>query len=690
MLSASETRLFRSKLLHLLDNWMLANRGIVFLLIFVGIACVSFLTVVIYTSPIRILGGFRRERSSGMQRSYFASLTASMNKSQDPCKDFYNYVCGNFEKTHEGVLSTLALAEKYVIREARKALQTAPFPPKQVTAEEKIEAGLKLCYNVNSHRKEEMHVVTEFLQEAGLNIPITKKDPSLPNPLYVFMWLSLKAGIPLLVNFQPFVDLRNRNNVIYTIAEARTIPDEFNYELNLFKAAKRMGNRRFAEEVDFVSSTVRHYLGLRGTPKPTYAPFSSIEAVTPNISLGTWLTAINRNLRIHIGGRTEVYFCDTIGAKVVNKVMSSPYDIVAVLNWIGFIIHYYLASASSRTLQDMFERTPNKCMRYMTRLAPYAVAARISRRAVSKDSEEIIRHLYRQMLKVVPNFFKWLDPTSRAAAIERFQHIRVIFGVPDQLRSPLALDRYYDFLPKFEAPFVRSMINAFRAKALKASRMRDVVNGPPRMLAADWEHAEPKANFEYWKTMMTVHMPSIMFNIPVAEPSSLAAMYGALGTITGHELSHAHGTEVVRRTYTGSSEGWWTPDGENAYNERLKCIIRKYNVRGMVGRKNYTMDTLDENLSDIGGLQLVLAAAKADGCHALDGESPVPGLTNKQLFFVSSCNKFCVRKEVIAYNVWKYTHARYDHRCNIMPQSTRDFYEAFNCPVDERALCEFY
>merc|ERR1740123_945445 len=132
----------------------------------------------------------------------------------------------------------------------------------------------------------------------------------------------------------------------------------------------------------------------------------------------------------------------------------------------------------------------------------------------------------------------------------------------------------------------------------------------------------------------------------------LAYLYGSVGMVVAHELTHAFDDNGRKRDAMGESNNWRTADAERAFLSRARCFERQYSdprykVQG-AGGKMFSVsgtDTLGENIADNGGLTLAFLAlhkrkasvdSGADSCAA-------PWLTEEQLFFYGFGQLWCTK-----------------------------------------------
>ncbi|KAM7311284.1 neprilysin-3-like [Ixodes scapularis] len=369
------------------------------------------------------------------------------------------------------------------------------------------------------------------------------------------------------------------------------------------------------------------------------------------------------------------------------------------MNWITMVIHYYLMWASSYRLQRMSVWSNSKCTEYLWAVAPFALQALYAQEHVSINQVEVAKHMFRQMSYAFRHKLKWMTNSSRKEALERFHSLVPIIGVPDDFYSPLRMDKHYSYLPKFKAPFVVSILLALEAKAnfelfnfmvtrfgkwADASRWKS----PFVLEAAETRGLYISANAFYLSYYMAIFIPSPIMAMPFMDEDMAVISYAGLGHSIAHEAMHAYDMGHIDERINGM-KGAWGYQVNGGFSQRVDCITRLYDGLVVEARKNYTRSTLYENMADIAGMELTLAAMQNDSCYRPDVRPRLVGnTTQQQLFFIAYCHQYCSSDASLkAYKISG--HPRNDHRCNIVVSVTPEFREAFRCPVPQTEQCHY-
>lgn len=213
-----------------------------------------------------------------------------------------------------------------------------------------------------------------------------------------------------------------------------------------------------------------------------------------------------------------------------------------------------------------------------------------------------------------------------------------------------------------------------------------------------WDMTVPTVNAYYNPPGNEIVFPAGIMQFPVFDvevPQYLS--YGAFGSVSGHELSHAFDSTGRHYDQNGNYTDWWTKSTVEGFKKRAECFVDQYSnftVEGADGKPLHVNGrlTLGENIADAGG---VAAAFKAWKKRAAETPNQhLPGLeffTQEQLFFVSYSNWWCgkSRKEAAINRIYLDPHAPKWARVLGTMANSRDFKESFQCKEKE-PVCELW
>jgi endothelin-converting enzyme len=213
-----------------------------------------------------------------------------------------------------------------------------------------------------------------------------------------------------------------------------------------------------------------------------------------------------------------------------------------------------------------------------------------------------------------------------------------------------------------------------------------------------WDMTVPTVNAYYNPPGNEIVFPAGIMQFPVfdvAVPQYLS--YGAFGSVSGHELSHAFDSTGRHYDQNGNFTDWWTEKTVEAFEKKAECFVQQYANFTVPGPDDKPLHvngrlTLGENIADAGGLS---AAFKAWQKRAAEKPNAnLPGLdffSQEQLFFVNYANWWCgkTRKETAIQRIYLDPHAPKFARILGTMANSREFRESFQCKEKE-PVCELW
>jgi len=156
--------------------------------------------------------------------------------------------------------------------------------------------------------------------------------------------------------------------------------------------------------------------------------------------------------------------------------------------------------------------------------------------------------------------------------------------------------------------------------------------------------------------------------------------------VVGHELTHGFDDQGAQYDAIGNLVDWWQPDTERQFKQRTQCVIDQYSGYEVSGATRLSgANTVGENIADIGGVKLSLAAYRA--LRAAAPEAIVAdGFTEDQQFFLGFGQAWCAKmrpdfeKLLAATDV----HAPAKWRVNGALSATPEFARAFRCKAGSK------
>ena len=232
----------------------------------------------------------------------------------------------------------------------------------------------------------------------------------------------------------------------------------------------------------------------------------------------------------------------------------------------------------------------------------------------------------------------WMSDTTKKLAEEKLASIQNRIGNPEKWRdySSLKVDPN-DLIGNLE----RSRIFEHLYKLSEAGRPAD-----DRV----WDITPPTVDAVYRRSTNSLYIPAGIIQPPffdlAVDPS---VNFGSIGVVVGHELTHGFDQLGSKFDSKGNLREWQTAEDHRGFAEKTDCEVAEYSNFGAMPDPDNLPQlkvngrlTLAENTADNGGLriafQALTEALAAEGKNAHDSKD---GYTVNQRFFLSFAQVWC-------------------------------------------------
>ena len=292
--------------------------------------------------------------------------------------------------------------------------------------------------------------------------------------------------------------------------------------------------------------------------------------------------------------------------------------------------------------------------------------------AAKEDTLKMVRELESSMETDIKGL-SWMTDATRQQAIVKLHAVANKIGYPDKWRDYSALS------------IVRgdALGNSQRANRFEFQRQMNRIG--KALDKGEWEMTPPTVNAYYNPLQNNINFPAGILQPPFytagADP---AVNYGAAGSVIGHELTHGFDDEGRQFDAQGNLKDWWTPDDAKAFDDRAQCIVDQYSGFTAVDDVHVNGKlTLGENAADNGGTRIALMAyltsLDAGGGKTLDGFTP------EQRFFISYGQSWCTNSRPERERMLAQTnpHSPPHYRVNGVVSNIPEFAKAFSCKAGQ-------
>jgi endothelin-converting enzyme/putative endopeptidase len=235
--------------------------------------------------------------------------------------------------------------------------------------------------------------------------------------------------------------------------------------------------------------------------------------------------------------------------------------------------------------------------------------------------------------------------------------------------------------------------NSRRARVFEVKRELARIDRPTDRTL--WGMTPPTVNAYYSAANNEIVFPAGILQPPFFDRAiDDPVNFGAIGVVIGHEYTHGFDDQGSKFDAGGNLANWWTEADRRAFDERTACFAKQYEGYVVVKdeangdvRLNGRL-TLGENTADNGGLRVAYAALQ----KALAGRprAKVDGFTPEQRFFLGFANVWCqnVTEAAARQLAQTDTHSAGAFRVIGSVSNMPEFAEAFSCRAGQPMVRE--
>ena len=267
----------------------------------------------------------------------------------------------------------------------------------------------------------------------------------------------------------------------------------------------------------------------------------------------------------------------------------------------------------------------------------------------------------------------WMGEETKRRALEKLHGIVNKIGYPDKWRDYSSIkvgrDDYFG--------------NVEHAAVFESRRELAKIGKP--VDRSEWFITPPTVDAYYDSQMNDINFPAGVLQPPLFDPKmDDAPNYGDTGATIGHELTHGFDDEGRQFDAKGDLKDWWTKSDAEEFQKRADCVSDQYSQYTVIDDiKINGKLTLGEDLADLGGTWLAYLAWKS---ATKDQDlQPIDGFTPGQRFFIGMAQWACgdERPESKRMNAITNEHSPDEHRINGVVSNMPEFGKAFACRVGQ-------
>src|SRR5579862_1289899 len=633
----------------------------------------------------------------------------TIDKSIDPCVDFYQYACGNWIKNSEippdqsrwGSFTELHERNLDIEREILE--KDAAGGMNRTPVDQKIGDLYGSCMNEKAVNEKGIAPVKPELTA----IAAAKDKRELIDELAKLDLM----GQGSLFNFYSSPDLHNADLVIAYIDQGGlTLPDRDYYikddqkmkdmRQHLVEYVKQLfilAGQSTQQAADSAQTVLRIETGLanasmdrtaRRDPKNRDHKMSRDEAVAlaPDFYLNQYFAGIGAPNFSQMNVVNPDFF------KKVNGVLDAE-SMEALKTYVS----WHVLNAAAPWLSQPFIDANFTFQQGLT--GQKEIQARWKRcvNLVDRELGEALGEKYvddtfgpegkQRMLKMVDALEKslaediqglsWMSDETKKQAQIKLEAIRNKIGYPEKYRdySSVAI-KPDDLLGNVERA------NTFESK-------RDLAKIDKPLDRKEWGMTPPTVNAYYSGSYNEIVFPAGILQPPFFDKSMDDAVnFGGIGVVIGHELTHGFDDQGRKYDPQGNLHDWWTAEDGKEFEKRVSCIAEEYS--GFTAVDDLKLNgrlTLGENTADNGGARIALMALEQMIANDKSGKegAKIDGYTPEQRFFLGFARVWCEkqRPEIARTRVLTDPHSPGKYRIDGVVQNMPEFEKAWGCKAGQ-------
>ena len=631
--------------------------------------------------------------------------TTSLDKSVDPCNDFYKFACGKFAANHPIPADEPGVDQFYALENVNtQALngilnKAAAGGAGRSPDEQKIGDYYKACMDTDAIDAKGLAPIEPLLNE----IDAVKSKEQLAALMGKLQRISVNAFFGYSQQ-QDFKDASKQIAVViqgglglpekdyYLRTGAKDVELREQYVAHVAKMLELAGSSPEKAKTDaqaimaFETSLAKASMGVTEMrdPEKTYhlQPIATFEATMPGMDFGAFQDAIHSPRVSEINNATPEFF-----PVLMKEIQATD------LETLKAYMRYQVLTTSAGRLPKRFDaenfdfygrklegqpvQSPRwkRCSNAVDGALGEALGKVYVEQYFAGDSKakmvQMVGDIEAAMGRDIDQL-DWMSAATKVRAKEKLHEVANKIGYPDKFRD----------YSKLEIKPDDALGNAMRADAFENDRELNKIGKP--VDHSEWGMSPPTVNAYYNPSMNDINFPAGILQPSFYDPKQDEAVnYGHIGAVIGHELTHGFDDEGKKFDGKGNLIDWWTAEDTKNFQSRTDCEVKEYgSFTAVDDLKVNGQLTLGENTADNGGLLLAYMAylerAKLEG---VDLAAKKDGFTSPQRFYIAFAQNWCenARPEQVRTQVLTNPHSPDHFRANGAIVNQPGFAAAFGC-----------
>ena len=636
----------------------------------------------------------------------------NIDKSTEPCTDFYQYACGNWLKNAQipadqsEWMSFEEIYERNLITLRGLLEKAAVESPTRTPVEQKIGDYYSACMDEKAADargldplKPELDRISGAKDKAELMDIVARVQLIAPSPLFNFYSSSDLHNADMVIAYidQGGMTLPDRDYYIKDDASHVEMRKHFvDYATQMFTLAGQTPQQaaESAQTVMRIETELAKAAMDRTQRRDPKVRDHKMErdaavALAPNFYLNRFFAASGAPAFSELNVSNPNFF------KQVNTVIESE-----PLEALKTYVRWRLLHGAAPWLSKPFVDTNFKMQQFLSGQAQIQDRWKRCVDATDNALGEALGQKYveatfgedgkQRMLKMVDALEKaldqdiqglpWMTGDTKKQAKVKLDAIRNKIGYPDVWRDYSALTVKRGDL----------MGNFLRANEFESRRQIAKIGKP--LDRKEWGMTPPTVNAYYSGNRNEIVFPAGILQPPFFDKTMDDAInFGGIGSVIGHELTHGFDDQGRKFDPQGNLRDWWTEQDGKEFEKRASCIADEYS--GFTAIDDLKLNgrlTLGENTADNGGVRIGLMALETMLAAVGKSDEKIDGYTPEQRYFLGFGRVWCEQRrpeysrELVSID----SHSPGRYRVNGVLQNMPEFQKAWGCKAGQAMVKE--
>ncbi|MGI9071878.1 MAG: M13 family metallopeptidase [Bryobacteraceae bacterium] len=662
---------------------------------------------VIVVSYVLIAGTSLAQSHKTMQSQSGLDLSA-IDKSADPCQDFYQYACGTWIKNNPippdestwGRFDELFERNQTILRDI---LQNSQQNQSRSSIDQKIGGFYQSCMDEGIIQQRgttpldsELKQIANISNSRELMDVIARLHTRQVNVFFDFTSSPDPKNAQMMIADidQGGLGLPERDYYLRSDSKSQEIRQKYvahiGRMLELIGVPDEAASKKAAKIMSIETDLAKASLDVTSRRNPQLLvhemPTEKLMELSPNFDFKQFFAQVNAPSFSKLNVSVPDFF--KAFSSLINT--SSMEDLKDYITW-----HYLNASAGlltkpfvdenfnfyGRILTGAKELKPRwkRCVAATDDELGEALGRKFVEKTFGEQGKqhtlEMVHEIEHEMANDIESI-TWMSPETKREALTKLHAVANKIGYPDKWRD-------YSTVSVVDNDYFG---NWYRANEFESERELDKIGKP--VDRTEWGMTPPTVNAYYNPTENNINFPAGILQPPFySNAADDAVNYGAVGVVIGHELTHGFDDEGRQFDAGGNLKDWWQKSDAEKFEKLSDCFVKEYGAFGPLPGVNLNGKlTLGENTADNGGLHLAyLALMDHLAKKSVPPARTVDDYTEPQQFFLGFAQVWCQHDtpELARLRTQVDPHSPGKFRTNGVVSNTPEFSEAFGCKTGD-------